>query len=138
MHFGEHRSRNGTLTEDSQTTNMSSQSSSQCCYTDWKKNIISSKSIVYNIQSLSLRTYFLNIHVEGGTLCFLPWRFESSSLFFSLNEWAKNESEPFANFIFFFSNIWTKIRIQTFNFFLWTAYSKIVCWYKKQHYFSNN
>lgn len=49
MHFGEHRSRNGTLTEDSQTTNMSSQSSSQCCHTDWKNNIISSKSIVLSI-----------------------------------------------------------------------------------------
>ena len=49
MHFGERRSRNGTLTEDSQTTNMSGRFCSQCCHTAWKNNIITSKSIVLSI-----------------------------------------------------------------------------------------
>ena len=37
-----------------------------------------------------------------------------------------------------FSHAWPKIHIQIFEFFLWTASSKIICWYEKYHSSNNH
>lgn len=68
MHFGERRSRNGTLTEDSQTTNMSGPSVYKVAIQP-ENNIITSKSIVLSIIfSSSPWTYFW-AHMEREVSC---------------------------------------------------------------------